>query len=283
MPCGREFHIEPAWKHFNDSQFHSIIYDVDNIHYPYPHGAGCGIRKELRDWMRKVQTSHVVEEKKMDDNMRNEARNPEPESIRIRRSASAKTSCRLFVQVKEAFYLHISSFLWFLFSCFFLHFLLSFSFIFSSFGFCVMSFFLSFFILLRHAYCSSPYLLFFSISFPLFHHVYFPFPSCLFFFSIMSFLLFHHVFSSFPSCLFFFSIMSFLLFHHVFSSFPSCLFFFSMSILLFCVYSSVLYLFCICSVSVLLLYLTSSFYFLFVSICLLFDHLHVISSYSNTI
>jgi len=101
MSSGREFHIEPAWKYFNESKFHSVIYDVDNIHYPYPHGAGCGMRSELKDWMSKVQRSHIVKEEEVkrentlpkdDDAARG------PEALRVRRAAAAKTSCRLYVQ-----------------------------------------------------------------------------------------------------------------------------------------------------------------------------------------
>ena len=95
---GKQFHIEPAWKYLNDSKYHSVIYDVANIHYPYPYGAGCGIKNELKDWMRKVQTSRDADETK-DDSLKKEEEK-DPESVRVRRAASDKTSCRLFVQVR---------------------------------------------------------------------------------------------------------------------------------------------------------------------------------------
>ena len=99
---GSEFHIEPAWKYLNDSKFHSIIYDVDNMHYPFPHGAGCGLRNELRDWMLKMQRSHVTEKKgKEEDIAKSTTGDEDTGNIRVRRASSAKTSCRLYIQVRR--------------------------------------------------------------------------------------------------------------------------------------------------------------------------------------
>lgn len=99
---GQEFHIEPAWKFFNDSTFHSVIYSADNIRYPHPHGAGCGIKKELKDWMRRIQTSHVTDEQK-DANLKH-ADDEKIANVRVKRASADKTSCRLFVQVGGCFF-----------------------------------------------------------------------------------------------------------------------------------------------------------------------------------
>eukprot|EP00794_Sanderia_malayensis_P019475 gene19475-21398_t len=92
---GEEFHIEPAWKYFNDTtSFHSVIYNVANIRYPF--ASRCGAKKNIAEWMKTVQRSAIE---------KNENKNQEDEHHERKRRATGgtKSSCRLFVQADPTF------------------------------------------------------------------------------------------------------------------------------------------------------------------------------------
>ncbi|XP_065063953.1 disintegrin and metalloproteinase domain-containing protein 10-like [Rhopilema esculentum] len=99
---GKEFHIEPAWKYLNSTKSHSVIYSVDDIHYPHPHGASCGIKKELKDWMKGIQTSALENQEKDDKDIKFH-KSDDTIKQRSRRATVAKTSCHLYVQADWLF------------------------------------------------------------------------------------------------------------------------------------------------------------------------------------
>ena len=82
------------------------MYSVDDINYPHPHGASCGIKKELKDWMKSVQTSALEDQEKDEKDIKFH-KSDDIIKLRLRRAAVAKTSCHLYVQV--SFFLFFQS------------------------------------------------------------------------------------------------------------------------------------------------------------------------------
>lgn len=97
---GDEFHIEPAWKYFNESRFHSVIFDVKNIEYPHAYGAGCGVKKDIADWMKKIQNSAVPE---VGEKQKVKFEEKEKHGSSRQRRATPKSSCQLYVQADWTF------------------------------------------------------------------------------------------------------------------------------------------------------------------------------------
>ncbi|XP_031575122.1 disintegrin and metalloproteinase domain-containing protein 10-like [Actinia tenebrosa] len=99
-----EFHVEPSNKYFQGKQpFHSVIYKSEDVHYPYAHGSGCGMREQTKKWMEKVHASEIK-----DPRLQFHYSDNEPVFHRYRRAASQeidslKKSCKLFMQADHLF------------------------------------------------------------------------------------------------------------------------------------------------------------------------------------
>ena len=103
---GDEFHIEPSSIYFKDPDFHSVIYNVKDIHYPHPYGGGCGVKESTKKWMHDVQTSAKGPEEPVKfqsfdgkDKWREEAQHNK-HSRQRRAFSKTENSCQLFVQVR---------------------------------------------------------------------------------------------------------------------------------------------------------------------------------------
>ena len=52
-----EYFVESAKQYFKDApqDFHSVIYESRDVHYPHAYGPGCGISEKSKRWMDKVK------------------------------------------------------------------------------------------------------------------------------------------------------------------------------------------------------------------------------------
>ncbi|KAL9985313.1 hypothetical protein ACROYT_G007702 [Oculina patagonica] len=56
-----EYFVESAKEYFEDApkDFHSVIYEKRDVHYPYAYGPGCGVNEKTKRWMDEVRRSAV--------------------------------------------------------------------------------------------------------------------------------------------------------------------------------------------------------------------------------
>ena len=49
--------MESAKDYFKDApkDFHSVIYESRDVHYPYAYGPGCGVNEKTKRWMDDVK------------------------------------------------------------------------------------------------------------------------------------------------------------------------------------------------------------------------------------
>ena len=49
--------MESAKQYFKDSpqDFHSVIYERRDVHYPHAYGPGCGVNEKTKRWMDEVK------------------------------------------------------------------------------------------------------------------------------------------------------------------------------------------------------------------------------------
>ena len=95
------YHVETAKKYFdNPKNFHSVIYNSADVHFPHTHGHNCGISTKTKKWMRDIQAS-VIRQPSVLEHERDVKF--EPVLNRYRRAASSiddkKKTCTLFMQV----------------------------------------------------------------------------------------------------------------------------------------------------------------------------------------
>ena len=52
-----EYFVESAKQYFKDApqDFHSVIYESRDVHYPHAYGPGCGINDKSKRWMDEVK------------------------------------------------------------------------------------------------------------------------------------------------------------------------------------------------------------------------------------
>lgn len=52
-----EYFVESAKQHLKDipHDFHSVIYESRDVHYPHAYGAGCGVNEATKRWMDEVK------------------------------------------------------------------------------------------------------------------------------------------------------------------------------------------------------------------------------------
>ena len=52
-----EYFVESAKQYFKDApqDFHSVIYESRDVHYPHAYGPGCGINEKSKRWMDEVK------------------------------------------------------------------------------------------------------------------------------------------------------------------------------------------------------------------------------------
>ena len=52
-----EYFVESAKQYFKDApqDFHSVMYESRDVHYPHAHGPGCGINDKTKRWMDEVK------------------------------------------------------------------------------------------------------------------------------------------------------------------------------------------------------------------------------------
>ncbi|CAH3142564.1 unnamed protein product, partial [Porites evermanni] len=100
-----EYFVESAKQYFKDApqDFHSVIYESRDVHYPHAYGPGCGINDKSKRWMDKVKRSAVrgkVVEKEHDTHF-------EPFKFRYRRAVGPidknKVSCTLKMNADHLF------------------------------------------------------------------------------------------------------------------------------------------------------------------------------------
>ena len=94
------YYVETAKKYFEEPKdFHSVIFNSDDIHYPHEHGQSCGISSKTKKWMREVQTSRIKPSLENEGDARFE-----PVLNRYKRATASvdpkKKSCTLFMQVQ---------------------------------------------------------------------------------------------------------------------------------------------------------------------------------------
>ncbi|KAJ7394089.1 Disintegrin and metalloproteinase domain-containing protein 10 [Desmophyllum pertusum] len=100
-----EYFVESAKQYFKDApkDFHSVIYESRDVHYPHAYGPGCGVNEKSKRWMDDVKRSAVsgnVVEKEHDTKF-------EPVINRYRRAADSidvkKLSCTLKMRADHLF------------------------------------------------------------------------------------------------------------------------------------------------------------------------------------
>jgi len=52
-----EYFVQSAKEYFKDApkDFHSVIYESRDVHYPHAYGAGCGVNEKAKRWMDEVK------------------------------------------------------------------------------------------------------------------------------------------------------------------------------------------------------------------------------------
>ena len=52
-----EYFVESAKQYFKDAprDFHSVIYESNDVHYPHEYGPGCGVNEKTKRWMDEVK------------------------------------------------------------------------------------------------------------------------------------------------------------------------------------------------------------------------------------
>lgn len=100
-----EYFVESAKQYFKDvpRDFHSVMYESRDVHYPYAYGASCGINDRTKRWMDEVKKSAVKGEiiEKEDHSQF------QPYNYRYRRAAGSinpdKLSCTLRMTADHLF------------------------------------------------------------------------------------------------------------------------------------------------------------------------------------
>ncbi|XP_006823426.2 disintegrin and metalloproteinase domain-containing protein 10-like [Saccoglossus kowalevskii] len=107
-----EYYIEPSSRYFNEpTDYHSVIYNGKDVHYPYPHGAQCGLSDATKKWMQSVQEqpaleasdemgSYVSSSKEMHHPQDNKYTDP---AKRKKRALNELNTCTLYIQTDHQF------------------------------------------------------------------------------------------------------------------------------------------------------------------------------------
>lgn len=100
-----EYFVESAKQHLKDipHDFHSVIYESRDVHYPHAYGAGCGVNDATKRWMNEVKRSAM---KGKDIEMPHHSQF-EPFHYRYRRATGSvddkKLSCTLKMRADHLF------------------------------------------------------------------------------------------------------------------------------------------------------------------------------------
>lgn len=100
-----EYFVESAKQYFKDApqDFHSVIYESRDVHYPHAYGPGCGINDKSKRWMDEVKRSAVKGKVVQDEHVTHF----EPFKLRYRRAVGSidekKLSCTLKMNADHLF------------------------------------------------------------------------------------------------------------------------------------------------------------------------------------
>ncbi|NP_001161497.1 disintegrin and metalloproteinase domain-containing protein 10 precursor [Saccoglossus kowalevskii] len=106
-----QYYIEPASLYGEESkEFHSIIYEDDDVDYPHKYGHGCGLKDSTANWMKEIQKSGIDDYKQgvsslsAEDEHHHQEYNKYSESFnRKKRATDDKNTCTLYIQADHLY------------------------------------------------------------------------------------------------------------------------------------------------------------------------------------